>query len=80
MLCCQNAYFCVRTSTCSYTHVHTHTHTHTSLTVHWPTLQSSTASPGSHSNINGLATELKRRESKKLNIIEDLSAKTALSR
>ena len=41
----------------------------TSSSLHWPTLQSSTASPGSHSNINDLAIELKRRESKKLNII-----------
>ena len=41
----------------------------TTSSVHWPTLQSSTATPGSRSNINDLATELKRRESKKLNII-----------
>ena len=41
----------------------------TSSTVHWPTLQSLTASPGSRLNINDLATELKCRESKKLNII-----------
>ncbi len=41
----------------------------TSSAMHWPTLQSSTPTPGTRSTINDLAAELKLRESKKLNII-----------
>jgi hypothetical protein len=37
--------------------------------VHWPTLHSSTATPGHHTSINDLVAELHLRESKKLNII-----------
>jgi hypothetical protein len=41
----------------------------TTSSVHWPTLHSSTATPGHHTSINDLVAELHLRESKKLNII-----------